>query len=104
MKRLALILILITSLIIPASIITGQAAAVNVLPVCGNGGNAAGTDVCKDVNTGEGGTNPVIQIMRVAISILAYVVGVAAVIGLLVSGLRLITANGDSSSVASARS
>jgi hypothetical protein len=48
-------------------------------------------------------TNPIISIIKAAISFLSKVIGAAAIIGIVVSGLRLIISNGDSAAVASAR-
>ena len=44
------------------------------------------------------------RVIKASLNILSAVAGVAAVVVVVISGLRLITANGDSSSVASARS
>lgn len=49
-------------------------------------------------------TNPIISIIKAAIRFISKVLGAAAIIGIVVSGLRLIISNGDSSAVASARS
>jgi hypothetical protein len=81
--------------------ISGQAAAVNVFQSC-NDPAAASTDVCNDAQNSTG--NPIIKIIKTAIQILAFLIGIAAVIGILVSGFRIMTAGGDSQSVASARS
>jgi hypothetical protein len=65
------------------------------------------TDVCTDVNSQSGGTtapDPVINGIKIAINIISVIIGVAAVIGVIVSALRMILANGDSNAVASARS
>jgi len=42
-------------------------------------------------------------IVTAIVNILSFVVGVAAVVMIIIAGFRLITANGDSSSIASAR-
>lgn len=62
---------------------------------------------CNDVKgtaTACQSTNPIIAIIKTAISFIAKVLGAAAVIGIIVSGLRLILSNGDSNAIASARS
>lgn len=78
--------------------------AVDILtPVCGTG-SASSTDVCKEHTSANNKQNPVIKALRVAISILSIVVGVSSVIVIIFSGFHLVTANGDASKVASARS
>ena len=85
--------------------IPNQASAVNLFTGCGTS-SADGTPVvCSDANTGQNSkTNPIIDTIGSAIHILAIIVGIASVIGVILSGLRMILANGDSNSVATARS
>jgi hypothetical protein len=49
------------------------------------------------------GTNPVIRILKAAINVVSYIAGIAAIIGIIASGLRLILAGGDANAAASAR-
>lgn len=63
--------------------------------------------VCAGVNQG-GGTcesdgEPINKVLATTINILSLIAGIAAVIFLIISGLRYITSNGDSSSIASAK-
>lgn len=68
-------------------------------------GNAAETAVCQDVKKQEAdGKNPVISTLKIALNLLAFIAGAAAVIILIVNGLRLILSNGDANGVSSARS
>lgn len=62
---------------------------------------ASQSDYCKEAATATG--NPIIHIVTIIINIISFVAGAAAIIGLIVSGLRLILSNGDSNSVATAR-
>ncbi len=106
MRRLLLMLALLFSFCMPMVLGGGSALAVNVAPVCNNDA-AKDTDVCKDVDAQKGdngNNNPIIDIIKGAINILSYIIGIAAIIGLIVGGIRMMTANGDSNSVASARS
>ncbi len=105
MRRLLLTVALLSGVCFPALMPVGPVLAVNVAPVCNN--QAANTDVCKDVDAqkgNNGSNNPIIDIIKGAINVLSYVIGVAAIIGLIVSSIRLMTTGGDSSAVASARS
>ncbi len=77
------------------------ANSVNVLQNCST--NSVGTDYCKEAK-GVGTANPAIAIIKTIIDIISIVAGAAAVIGLIISGLRIVLANGDSNAVASARS
>ena len=47
--------------------------------------------------------NPIVDIIKAAITVLSYLIGAAAIIGIVVSGIRLMTSGGDSNAVASAR-
>lgn len=101
MKRLIVFFSLLFALAMPAFLV-GQTSAVDVV------GNACGgnsSSACTDAKKGQGSkTNPIISVIKVAIDVLSFIVGAAAVVGIVASGLRLILANGDSGSVASARS
>ncbi len=108
MKRLVTIFALLTLLLPAGGLVAGQAAAVNITPVCdsgnGTGTDASGTDVCQAVHQqGDQPTDPIITIIKGGINILAIVIGGAAIIGILASSIRMITA-GDASSAATARS
>jgi hypothetical protein len=99
--KLAQLLLL---LIVPLTIgFSGPVAAVSVFQACS--GVASKTDVCNtnSLNPSHSNQNPIISFIRTAITVLAVVIGIAAVIMLVISGLRIITANGDSQAVASAR-
>ena len=105
MKRLTLTILTLIAFSFPALALSGTAAAVDVFQPCS--GSAANTAACKDAaNQGgnNGSNNPIVNIIKGAISILSYIIGAAAVIGIVVSGIRMMTANGDSQAVASARS
>jgi hypothetical protein len=77
-------------------------AAVDVLPFCKTTTNADKTVVCKAKAAPTSG-NPVIGVIRSAIQIFTVILGVAAVIVVIISGLKYITAGGDTSAVESAR-
>lgn len=105
MKRLTLIILTLITFSFPALAVSGTAAAADVFQSCN--GSAAGSTVCKDAgNQGgnNGNNNPIVDIIKAAINVLSYIIGAAAVIGIVVSGIRLMTAGGDSQAVASARS
>lgn len=105
MKSWIINIALLIVIAIPAAVLfSAPTSAVDVFPGCASGGNVQSTHVCKDVTTQSGAsTNPIIHVISTVIDIVSYIVGAAAVIGLIVSGLRMILANGDSNSVASAR-
>ncbi len=105
MRRIILTLAALVTLSTPALAVGGTALAVDVFQPCS--GSASSTDVCSDANSqgGNSGTNnPVVSIIKAAIEILSFIIGIGAVIGIVVSGFRIITAGGDSQAVASARS
>ncbi|HET9098139.1 MAG TPA: hypothetical protein VFN51_00825 [Candidatus Saccharimonadales bacterium] len=87
----------------------GQASAANIFPDgCGTG-RKAGTSlpaVCQDANSQQGnnGSNdPIVKILKAAIEVISYFIGIAAIIGILIASLRMITSSGDASAFATAR-
>lgn len=109
MKKLIKTIALLAILISPGLIVSGQSAAVSLFThTCGTfasqGGGAEESAPCKDVSAqNAAGTNPIVSIIKAAIDVVSKIVGIAAIIGIIASGIRLIIANGDSNSVASAR-
>jgi hypothetical protein len=109
MKHIIMTLVLAIGLLTPLALTSSPVFAANVFNNCGEG-RVAGSDtptVCKDANTqaaNNGNNNPIINIIKGAITVLSYLIGIAAIIGIVVSGIRLTTAGGDSNAVASARS
>lgn len=97
---------LLFGLLIPAVALPGQAGAVEIFKDTCNaqGAGGGGSTACKSIDEQKGAGNPVINIIKTAINILSFLVGVLAVIGLVVSGIRMMAAGGDSNAVASARS
>lgn len=76
----------------------------NYLIACQNGEVAANTEVCQDVNTqASSGGNVVIGLVKDAINILSFIVGVAAVIIIVISGIRFATSGGDANAIAGAK-
>jgi type IV secretion system pilin len=101
MKRLLLLLAVLSGLLVPIGI-TGQAAAVDIFKNACSGNKST---ACQDATGAQGSTtNPIITAIKTGIEVLSYLIGAAAVIGMVVSGIRFITANGDSGAIASARS
>ena len=75
-------------------------SAVNVFQNCDT--TSAATDYCREAKS-AGTANPAISIIKTIINIVSIIGGTAAVIVLVVSGLRIMLANGDSAGVATAR-
>ena len=104
MKRLIATVLIFASLLAPTLAVAGQAAAINILPNCGTNSSGGKPGVCTDYGGGNGSNkDPLITVIKAAIDILSYIIGIAAIIGLVISGLRFITASGDSNGVAAAR-
>jgi hypothetical protein len=78
--------------------------AVNVLTLCqpGVSATAAGSGVCQDAGS-PSTKNPIISTLKIAINLVSYVIGIAAVIMIIVAGLRMVLSNGDSQTISSAR-
>jgi hypothetical protein len=109
MKRLLASLLIAFGLLFPALSLAGTANAVDIFSgACS--GNGSGSSACQSVNAenakNQGGKNdnPIIDIISVAVSVISYIIGIAAVVGLIVNSIRLIISGGDSNAAASARS
>ncbi len=105
MRKFSQLICLIAFLLVPLLVgLSSSAGAVDVFGACSNsnvnGGSA--TDVCN--SRGDGTTNPFITFIKVAITIMAIIIGVAAVIVIIVSGLTFVTGGSDPQAVARARS
>lgn len=107
MRYALLAIATLMTLALPVLFFSGQTSAVDIFnKTCGDYATQGGKTpvACQDVAAQQAdGGNPIIKIITAAISVLSFIIGAAAVIGVLVSSIRLIIANGDSSSVASAR-
>ncbi|HVV25553.1 MAG TPA: hypothetical protein VHC21_00785 [Candidatus Saccharimonadales bacterium] len=105
MRRILTSLFIFFSLFLPALSFAGSAGAANIFNnVCS--GNGSGSSTCQSVQAqqNKGNDNPIIDIIRVAINVISYIIGVAAIVGLIVNAIRLIVSGGDSNAAASARS
>lgn len=105
MKQLLLSFVALASLMfVPSLALQGNAAAVDVFGPCTSSA-ARNSAVCKDVKAQSGSdVNPIIRDIKIVILVLSYIVGVACVIIIIVSGIRMILANGDAQVIAKARS
>ena len=63
---------------------------------------APSAPVCQDVNSGSS-SNPIHGVVGIVVEIIIGIIGLASVISIIVSGIRLITSNGDTNTVGSAR-
>lgn len=83
----------------------------SVLPVVANAGAAGVCDIsgasqstyCQDQGKASTSNNPIIGIIKTAINIVSYMAGVAAVVAILISSIKFMTANGDQNSISSAK-
>ena len=84
------------------SFIPLKASAVDLFSSACSGKNTAASAVCNDTTTGNPVVGPNGVIVKVT-QIIAVVAGAAAVILIIISGIKFITSTGDSNSVQSAR-
>ena len=102
-RHVLLLLALVIGLVAPA-LLTSSASAVDVIKTCSSAEDA-NTDYCKEVAAqGSNGSNPAVHAIKIIIDVISTIAGAAALIGLIVSGLRIVLANGDSNAVSTARS
>jgi hypothetical protein len=112
MKKAIATLMLALFMILPVVPLTySSASAINLFGnTCDkyqNGNTPGGSrpKVCNDIDKQRGSDeNPIIRIIKTAVNIISLLAGAAAIITLVVGGIRLITSRGDSNAAASARS
>jgi hypothetical protein len=104
MKRILILTALLATLLAPA-LAMGSAGADDIFNNPAScGGAAKNTDVCKSIGAQQNdGSNPVIKVLAAAIDVISFITGALAVIFIIISALRFITAAGSSEGVASAR-
>ena len=103
MKKIIMLIIFSLTLAVTLSV-APTVQAVEVFAPCANTAAASGT-VCTDVqNQKSSKSNPVTELLKVALYVLSFVAGIAAVILIIVNSLRLIASGGDANGVKSARS
>ena len=101
MKNLILAIFIILSLASASFIGVEHTSAAAVFDSCK--GTLSDTAVCKDATKSSNG-DPIVGAIRSVIQILSIIIGIASVIVIIISGLRMTLANGDSNAIASARS
>jgi hypothetical protein len=92
---------LFLALLLSVSVCFGGTAVVAAAPTDG-----AKQTICAQVNQVQGtcgDTSGVKRVIAAAINILSIIVGVAAVIMIVIAGMKYVTSGGDSSSIASAK-
>ena len=103
MKKLILLFVFGLSLLFVLTA-APKAQAIEVFGPCNKTAATVGT-VCKDVQSQKADqSNPVNRLLKVVLNILSFIAGVAAIILIIVNGLRLIASGGDASGVKTARS
>jgi len=96
-SKFILAILLLGTLLLPTLAATPALAASAQSEICQGLGQAAGS-----CSTGQAGT--LNATLKVIVDVLSAIAGVVAIIMIVISGLKFITANGDSSNIASARS
>ena len=94
-----LLMAVVTSIIISLASVFPVAAASTFIPVCS--GIAQNTSPCQDSNSQSG--NTIIKIIKVVINIISFIVGLAAIFIIIVSGMKMVVASGDSKALSEAK-
>ncbi len=79
-----------------------KVSAVNVLNICTTNAKATSSTVCQDTGTSST-KNPITTIIKVAVNIFSVVLGIAAVVVILISSLRMVISGGDPNTINSSR-
>lgn len=102
MKNIFLVVSMILTIAFASSFTVSHAGAAGIFDKSCSGA-LKDTAVCKDATSPTTG-DPIVGVIRSVIEVLSIIIGIAAVIGIIISGLRMTLANGDSNGIASARS
>ena len=105
-KYLSVLFILLATFCLPVFVANGHAGAVDIFNNCGANDPNYNPEVCDEVAKQKGNNgknNPIIDIIKAAIEVLSFIIGAAAIITIIVSGIRMMIAGGDPNSIASAR-
>lgn len=79
-------------------------AASGVFTICNNQAIASSAG-CSGVHKGAGSSkDPIITLLKTVIAIFSYIIGIAAVITIVISGFRFVMSEGKSENVSAARS
>lgn len=104
MKSLIRTLCLSLLLLLPTLSYGTALAAVDIIPGCTSGQIPSNSAACTDVkNVSSGTSDPVVSFIKVAITIISYITGVAAVALIVVSGIKFMTSSGNPEKVSSAK-
>lgn len=102
MKRKIVALLATITLLLPAFAVATPVLAADIFQPCTTT-TGQKTDVCKDINKQTSNTNPIISTLKVVINLVSLAVGVASVIIIIISGLRMVLDGGDPKAAAQAR-
>ena len=100
MKRLKIIIAGLAVFLAMGAALPAYAADTAQGSVCEGVGLTSTNDECAD----DGGSLSVNSVIHTTITILSYVVGIAAIIMIIVGGFKYVTSGGDSGKVGSAKS
>ena len=98
LNKISISVVLALALILPASSIV-IAATPTKDDICKGVGLAGGTSGCEEPTDGPNVNSTV----KLVVSILSFIVGVAAVIMIIIGGFKYITSSGDSNNISSAK-
>lgn len=100
-----LVSLLLTLATLAPLVFAVPAGATDIFPGCTTDPALSKTDVCQSVKSSEAQSgNPIIGVIKTVVEILGYAIGVAAIIILVINGLRLAVNGGDVKAAEQSRS
>lgn len=96
----------VTTLFVMISGMFAPVYAVNVFNTVCSSQTARNSSVCRDQrqqSSAKGNPNVFIAVLKDVINILSFIVGAAAIIMLIISGLKMVLSNGDTKAASQAR-
>ena len=81
---------------------TTSVSAYDYFPACQSGGSVANSSVCQDTSSASS-TDPVISVIKGVMEVVSFITGAAAIILIIISGIKFMTSSGNADKLASAR-
>lgn len=103
MKKIITKLILLSAITAGLVVASQPVYATQILSGFCNGGAASSSTVCKD-NQSTPTKNPIITLIGDVISVVSFIIGVAAIFVIIISGIRFVMSNGNSNTISQVRS
>ncbi len=103
MKKKNILALLCSLFLVFGLFVSSNVNAANVLSTLCNSATAQNSTVCQDTGKGQTASNPFSNTIKTIVNVFSIVLGIAAIIIILISSLRMIVGGGDPQTISSSR-